>query len=56
MVIMADPGEQSHAAGTLPQAVRRDFSGIGYAEAMRRAREIVPILRERARRPKTRGC
>ena len=47
---MADPGEQSHAAGTLPQAVRRDFSGIGYAEAMRRAREIVPILRERAQK------
>ncbi|MGH7335590.1 MAG: acyl-CoA dehydrogenase family protein [Candidatus Rokuibacteriota bacterium] len=34
--------------GTLPQLVRRDFSGIGYDEALRRAREIVPILRERA--------
>jgi len=34
--------------GTLPQATRRDFSSIGYDEAMRRAREIVPILRERA--------
>jgi 3-hydroxy-9,10-secoandrosta-1,3,5(10)-triene-9,17-dione monooxygenase len=34
--------------GTLPQAVRRDFSSIGYEEAMRRAREIVPVLRERA--------
>ena len=45
---MAGPSEQSHAAGTLPQAVRRDFSGVGYDEAMRRAREIVPILRERA--------
>ena len=38
--------EQS--VGTLPQAVRRDFSGIDYAEAMRRAREVVPLLRERA--------
>jgi 3-hydroxy-9,10-secoandrosta-1,3,5(10)-triene-9,17-dione monooxygenase len=34
--------------GTLPQSTRRDFSTIGYDEAMRRAREIVPILRERA--------
>ena len=34
--------------GTLPQAVRRDFSGVDYAEAMRRAREVVPLLRERA--------
>jgi 3-hydroxy-9,10-secoandrosta-1,3,5(10)-triene-9,17-dione monooxygenase len=34
--------------GTLPQAVRRDFSAVGYDEALRRAREIVPILRERA--------
>ena len=47
---MADPSEQSHAAGTLPQAVRRDFSGVGYDEAMRRAREIVPVLRERAQK------
>ena len=38
--------EQS--VGTLPQAVRRDFSGVDYAEAMRRAREVVPLLRERA--------
>src|SRR5271163_539254 len=36
--------------GTLPQAVMRDFRGVGYDEAMRRAREIVPILRERAQR------
>jgi 3-hydroxy-9,10-secoandrosta-1,3,5(10)-triene-9,17-dione monooxygenase len=35
--------------GTLPQAVRRDFSGVSYDEAMRRAREIVPLMRERAR-------
>ena len=34
--------------GTLPQAVRRDFSTVGYDEAMRRAREIVSALRERA--------
>jgi 3-hydroxy-9,10-secoandrosta-1,3,5(10)-triene-9,17-dione monooxygenase len=34
--------------GTLPQAERRDFSNVGYDEAMRRAREIVPVLRERA--------
>src|SRR6188474_2319938 len=45
---MTQPNEQSHAVGTLPQPVRRDFSGIGYDEAMRRAREIVPALRERA--------
>jgi 3-hydroxy-9,10-secoandrosta-1,3,5(10)-triene-9,17-dione monooxygenase len=37
-----------HPVGTLPQAARRDFSAVGYDEAMRRAREIVPILRERA--------
>jgi 3-hydroxy-9,10-secoandrosta-1,3,5(10)-triene-9,17-dione monooxygenase len=34
--------------GTLPQRQRRDFSGVGYDEALRRARDIVPILRERA--------
>src|SRR6185503_7875449 len=45
---MVHPNEKSHAVGTLPQPVRRDFSGIGYDEAMRRAREIVPALRERA--------
>jgi 3-hydroxy-9,10-secoandrosta-1,3,5(10)-triene-9,17-dione monooxygenase len=38
----------SSAIGTLPQTVRRDFSSVGYDEAMRRAREIVPALRERA--------
>src|ERR1700730_9990665 len=42
----ANASEQS--VGTLPQTVRRDFSGIDYAEAMRRAREVVPLLRERA--------
>lgn len=40
--------DRNLAPGTLPQAVRRDFSGVGYEEAMRRAREIVPVLRERA--------
>jgi len=34
--------------GTLPQTVRRDFSSVAYDEAMRRARDIVPTLRERA--------
>src|SRR5688572_14052788 len=34
--------------GTLPQSERRDFSGVTYNEAMRRARECVPVLRERA--------
>jgi 3-hydroxy-9,10-secoandrosta-1,3,5(10)-triene-9,17-dione monooxygenase len=34
--------------GTLPQATRRDFSGVDYDEAMRRARALVPTLRERA--------
>jgi 3-hydroxy-9,10-secoandrosta-1,3,5(10)-triene-9,17-dione monooxygenase len=41
---------QTHPVGTLPQATRNDFSSIGYDEAMRRAREIVPTLRERAQR------
>jgi 3-hydroxy-9,10-secoandrosta-1,3,5(10)-triene-9,17-dione monooxygenase len=36
------------ALGTLPQALRRDFSAVDYDEAMRRARAVVPILRERA--------
>ena len=38
------------AVGTLPQSTRRDFRGVSYDEAMRRAREIVPVLRERAQR------
>src|SRR5262249_56559025 len=38
---------QSSCVGTLPQP-RRDFSNIASEEAMRRAREIVPLLRERA--------
>jgi len=39
---------QSCFVGTLPQPVRRHFSNIDSAEAMCRAREIVPLLRERA--------
>ena len=46
----AKVGGTSEAAGTLPQDLRRDFSAVDYAEAMRRAREIVPILRERLQR------
>jgi 3-hydroxy-9,10-secoandrosta-1,3,5(10)-triene-9,17-dione monooxygenase len=34
--------------GTLRQATRRDFSAVGYDEALSRARDIVPVLRERA--------
>jgi 3-hydroxy-9,10-secoandrosta-1,3,5(10)-triene-9,17-dione monooxygenase len=45
---MAAAGDPIPTVGTLPQAARRDFSRVGYEEAMRRAREIVPILRERA--------
>jgi 3-hydroxy-9,10-secoandrosta-1,3,5(10)-triene-9,17-dione monooxygenase len=48
MAVTAVQSEQSQAAGTLPQKVRRDFSAVGYDEALRRAREVVPILRERA--------
>jgi 3-hydroxy-9,10-secoandrosta-1,3,5(10)-triene-9,17-dione monooxygenase len=47
---MLDPSNRSTPVGTLPQPVRRDFSGVDYDETMRRAREIVPILRERAQR------
>jgi 3-hydroxy-9,10-secoandrosta-1,3,5(10)-triene-9,17-dione monooxygenase len=45
---MTGTGNQERAPGTLPQTARRDFSGVGYDEAMRRAREAVPVLRERA--------
>jgi 3-hydroxy-9,10-secoandrosta-1,3,5(10)-triene-9,17-dione monooxygenase len=34
--------------GTLPQAERRDFSGVAYDEALDRARACVPFLREHA--------
>jgi len=45
---VAGPSRQAAEIGTLLQPTRRDFSGVDYDEAMRRAREIVPILRERA--------
>ncbi len=45
---MAGSSSTGVTVGTLPQMVRRDFSAVGYDEAMRRAREIVSILRERA--------
>jgi 3-hydroxy-9,10-secoandrosta-1,3,5(10)-triene-9,17-dione monooxygenase len=48
MPALAVPSERSEVVGTLPQKTRRDFSAVGYDEAMRRAREIVPTLRERA--------
>jgi 3-hydroxy-9,10-secoandrosta-1,3,5(10)-triene-9,17-dione monooxygenase len=34
--------------GTLRQKERRDFSGVSHEEALRRARDLVPQLRERA--------
>jgi 3-hydroxy-9,10-secoandrosta-1,3,5(10)-triene-9,17-dione monooxygenase len=49
-MVMAQASDRSSPVGTLPQTVRRDFSGVGYDEAMRRACEIVPVLRERAQR------
>ncbi len=45
---MSGPEGPAATPGTLPQAVRRDFSRVGYDEAMRRARAIVPVLSERA--------
>jgi 3-hydroxy-9,10-secoandrosta-1,3,5(10)-triene-9,17-dione monooxygenase len=48
MPALAAPTARTDPTGTLPQKVPRDFSGIGYDEAMRRARDIVPVLRERA--------
>jgi 3-hydroxy-9,10-secoandrosta-1,3,5(10)-triene-9,17-dione monooxygenase len=48
MPVVAVPSERNESVGTLPQKVRRDFAAIGYDEAIRRARDIVPILRERA--------
>jgi 3-hydroxy-9,10-secoandrosta-1,3,5(10)-triene-9,17-dione monooxygenase len=47
---MNAPDMPKNFVGTLPQPVRRDFSDIGYDEALRRAREAVPALRERAQR------
>ena len=48
--VVTTMSNRSDAVGTLPQRVRRDFSDVDYEEAMRRAREIVPILSERAER------
>jgi 3-hydroxy-9,10-secoandrosta-1,3,5(10)-triene-9,17-dione monooxygenase len=48
MPAVAVPSGRNESIGTLPQKTRRDFSAVGYDEAMRRARDIVPILRERA--------
>ena len=45
---MAGTSDQGQTVGTLPQTERRNFSGVTYDEAMRRARDIVPVLRERA--------
>src|SRR5713101_1469707 len=45
---MNELGNQGRLVGTLRQAVRRDFSAVSYGEAMRRARAMVPLLRERA--------
>ncbi len=39
---------QAAASPPRPQARAADFSGVGYAEAMERARSLVPVLRERA--------
>ena len=39
--------DAANVVGTLPQP-RRDFSAVSYDEAMRRARDIVPMLRDRA--------
>ena len=39
--------DAANVVGTLPQP-RRDFSSVSYDEAMGRARNIVPVLRERA--------
>jgi 3-hydroxy-9,10-secoandrosta-1,3,5(10)-triene-9,17-dione monooxygenase len=49
-MVMVHASDRTEPTGTLPQPARRDFSGIGYGEAMRRAREMVPVLRERAQR------
>jgi 3-hydroxy-9,10-secoandrosta-1,3,5(10)-triene-9,17-dione monooxygenase len=45
---MSQPTETVTTPGTLRQATRRDFSSVGYDEAMARARGLVPMLRERA--------
>jgi 3-hydroxy-9,10-secoandrosta-1,3,5(10)-triene-9,17-dione monooxygenase len=45
---MSSPARAAHTVGTLRQTIRRDFSAVTYEEAMRRARDCVPILRDRA--------
>jgi 3-hydroxy-9,10-secoandrosta-1,3,5(10)-triene-9,17-dione monooxygenase len=50
---MTGPSQDGQTIGTLPQPLRRNFADIGYAEAMRRAREIVPLLRGRAQKAET---
>jgi 3-hydroxy-9,10-secoandrosta-1,3,5(10)-triene-9,17-dione monooxygenase len=47
---MDSGSEATMRVGTLPQSVRRDFSQVSYAEALQRARDIVPVLRERAQK------
>jgi 3-hydroxy-9,10-secoandrosta-1,3,5(10)-triene-9,17-dione monooxygenase len=47
---MATAADGRDGVGTLAQAVRRDFSAVTYGEAMQRARDLAPILRERAAR------
>jgi 3-hydroxy-9,10-secoandrosta-1,3,5(10)-triene-9,17-dione monooxygenase len=49
-MVMAGPSDRRNFKGTLPQTERRNFSAVGYDEAMRRARQMVPLLRERAAR------
>src|SRR5205085_1777677 len=44
------PRRIADSIGTLPQSMRRDFSGVSYDEAMRRASALVSVLRERAQR------
>src|SRR5262245_55483410 len=47
---MSATEQAMQGVGTLPQAERRDFSAVDYDEALRRARQVVPVLRERAAR------
>jgi len=49
-MVMAGPSDRRNFKGTLPQTERRNFSAVGYDEAMRRAGQMVPLLRERAAR------
>jgi 3-hydroxy-9,10-secoandrosta-1,3,5(10)-triene-9,17-dione monooxygenase len=47
---MESATQPTNRVGTLAQPLRRDFSCVGYDEALQRAREIVPILREHAQK------